>query len=166
MALPVRRPSAPTSSTRGWDPVQDFADLHEQFGQLVQSVFGPTPGFGSLLNDPSAPNGAFPWRPLADVSETEDAYVVEVDVPGVQRDDITLEVTGSELTIRGEYKEKEKAGLLRHRTRRVGQFEYRTLLPREVNPEAITADLAEGVLTVTVPKSETVKPRRIEITAH
>lgn len=163
MALPTARSSTP--ATTRWDPFQEFANLHEQFGQLVQSVFGlpAEPLFGS---GPGRAGSAQVWRPLADISETDDAYLVELDVPGVKRDDITIEATGTELAIRGECKETEKAGLLRTRTRRIGQFEYRTLLPHEVNADAITANLTDGVLTVTVPKSEAVKPRRIEISEH
>jgi HSP20 family protein len=174
MAVPAVRSSAGSSATPmssgsvgRWDPVREFADLHSQFGQLVQSVFGPTGMLSGAGLDQSLGQGLTQaWRPLADVSETDDHYLVEVDVPGVNRDDITIEVTGNELSIRGEFKEKERTGLLRSRTRRVGQFEFRTLLPREVDAERITAELGDGVLTVTVPKTEAVKPRRVEITAR
>jgi HSP20 family protein len=80
----------------------------------------------------------------------------------LKRDDITVEATGNELSITGEYKEKERVGLLRRRTRRVGQFEYRASLPSDVDIEHISADLADGVLSVRVPKREAAKPRRIE----
>ena len=60
---------------------------------------------------------------------------------------------------------REKVGWLRHRTRRVGQFAYRTLLPGHIDTEHITADLADGVLTVHVPKAGTAKPRRITVNA-
>jgi HSP20 family protein len=107
---------------------------------------------------------ARPWRPLADLSETDDGYLLEVELPGVTRDDIAIEVTGHQLTISGEFKEKEKGGLLRSRTRRVGRFEYRTDLPQDVDADKVTASLSDGVLTVTVPKNATAKPRRVEIT--
>src|SRR5690606_15857274 len=130
----------------------------DRFDQLVRSALGY--GFG-----PDLAGTAGAWRPFADLSETDDAYVVEVEVPGVARDDLTIEAIGGELVIHGEYKEKERKGLLRSTTRRVGRFEYRTLLPGEVDADRITARLSDGVLTVTVPKTEAVKPRRIEITA-
>jgi HSP20 family protein len=62
-----------------------------------------------------------------------------------------------------EEKEKEKR-LRRRRTRRTGRFELRTLLPGDVNPDAVTANLSDGVLTVRVPKAQAAKPRRVEIT--
>jgi HSP20 family protein len=67
------------------------------------------------------------------------------------------------LLITGEFKKRERVGLLRRRTRRIGEFEFRVTLPSDVNADKIDAKLAEGVLTVRVPKSERTKPRRIEI---
>jgi HSP20 family protein len=84
----------------------------------------------------------------------------------VWRDDISVEVTGHDLAITGEIKQKERAGLLRSRTRRVGRFEYRVSLPTDVDSDGITAAVSDGVLTVRVPKSEAAKPRRIEITSR
>lgn len=151
MALPVVRSSSP--ATR-WDPFRDFNQLHEQLDHLVQSFFGP------VTSDFQG------WQPLADLSETEQGYVVEIELPGVKRDDIAIEVVGNELAVTGEFKEKEREGLTRSRTRRTGHFEYRTLLPRDVQSDKITAELADGVLTLQVPKSEAAKPRRVEITTR
>jgi HSP20 family protein len=121
---------------------------------LVQSVFEP---LGQV---------AQAWRPLADLSETDDGYLVEVEVPGVKREDISIEVAGNELTISGEFEEKEKVGWFRSRTRRTGRFEYRAVLPQDVDTDRISANLAEGVLTVTVPKAAAATRRRIEIAAQ
>ena len=145
MALPVVRPSARWYATR---------EL-EQFDQLVRSVFGPVP----TAAQPRA------WQPRTDVSETETGYVVEVEVPGLAREDASVEVHENQLRISGEYKSEDENGERRSRTRRTGRFEYRATLPRDVEAEKITADLTDGVLTVTVPKTEAVEPRRVEITA-
>jgi len=67
-----------------------------------------------------------------------------------------------ELVISGEIKEQEN-GKRRRSSRRTGRFEYRTVLPGDVKPDAVSAGLADGVLTVTVPKSEAAKPRQIEV---
>ncbi|MGE5827991.1 MAG: Hsp20/alpha crystallin family protein [Micromonosporaceae bacterium] len=152
MTLPVLR--APSLLGR-WDPLRELDDLHDRMSHLIASAFGP----GQML-----PTAA--WTPLADVSETDDAYLVEVDVPGVQREDIAVEVTGNELVITGEYKQRERTGMARSHTRRVGSFQHRTILPGDINATGVSADLAEGVLTVRVPKSEAAKPRRITIEAH
>jgi HSP20 family protein len=151
--LPATRSSSPVGR---WDPWREFDELHARFDQLLNGVFEPL----------AAGRGVSAWTPLADVSETDDAYVVEVDVPGVKRDDLTVEATGNELVIAGELKDEERVGLLRSRTRRVGRFEYRASLPAHVNADGITADLSDGVLSVRVPKSEAAKPRRVEITGR
>lgn len=70
-----------------------------------------------------------------------------------------------EPTITGEFKERERTGVLRRSTRRTGRFEYRAVLPGEVNAEGVNATLTDGVLTVNAPKAEAAKPRHIEITS-
>jgi HSP20 family protein len=105
------------------------------------------------------------WSPLADVTETETSFVFELDVPGVQREDVTVDLNGTALAITGELKEHENKGVAHRRARRSGKFAYRVTLPRTVDAEHIEAKLTDGVLTVNVPKTEAAKPRRIEITA-
>jgi HSP20 family protein len=147
MALPVLRSSDTVSR---WDPFREFEDLRSGLDGWLQSAF----------------SGVAAWSPLADVSETADAYVVAVDLPGVKREDVTVELVGTTLAITGELKEREHTGWFRSRTRRRGRFEYRTMLPHEVDADRIEANLNDGVLTVRIPKSEAMKPRRIEITGN
>jgi HSP20 family protein len=141
-----------SGSSGRWDPVREFEDLYTQMGRLMGTAFGPPGGAGTR------------WVPLADLSETDDAYLVEVDLPGVKSKDINIEVVGNELLITGEVKQSEQKGLLRRKQRRVGEFELRVALPHEVDADRIEANLAEGVLTVRVPKGETAKARRIKVT--
>lgn len=161
MTLPVRRGMPGRLAERrfpGWarDPLAEFDDLFGRIGSLLESTVG-----GTL-----APvTEGMAWSPLADLSETDDAYLLEIDVPGVKREDIDIEMGERELTVSGEFKERERAGTLRRSTRRTGRFEYRTLLPGDVNAEGVNAALRDGVLTITVPKAETTKPRHIEIAA-
>ncbi|MEU9124975.1 Hsp20/alpha crystallin family protein [Streptomyces sp. NPDC048506] len=82
-------------------------------------------------------------------------------LPGVKREDVGIEVSERELCITGELKERE--GVLRRATRRAGRFEYRALLPTEVRTEDVHASLVDGILTVTIPKTQAAKPRHIEI---
>jgi HSP20 family protein len=91
MALPVLR--SPNTVNR-WDPFREFEDLHNQMDKWLESVF----------------TGVTAWSPSADVSETADAYVVEIDLPGVKREDVTVELMGTMLAITGELKEQERAG--------------------------------------------------------
>jgi HSP20 family protein len=105
-----------------------------------------------------------PWSPLSDVSETDDSYLVHVELPGMRKDQVDVQLLDRELVITGEIKESED-GKRRRSSRRTGRFECRTYLPGDIKPDQVSAELADGVLTVTVPKSETAKPRRIEVTA-
>ncbi|WP_309064347.1 Hsp20/alpha crystallin family protein [Microbacterium sp.] len=149
MTLPVPRSGG--SAPERWDPFREIEDLYTQMGRWMDSTFG--------RSDASMSG----WSPLADVSETEDAYTVEVELPGVKRDDINIELSGADLIVSGELKEREREGLFRHRTRRTGRFHYRVHLPDAVDADGVKATLDEGVLSVRVPKSEAAKPRRIAI---
>jgi HSP20 family protein len=156
--LPARHGGSLTrpgsQAAAGWDPFAEFDDLYQRMGQLMNSAVN---GTWQPLSQT--------WAPLADVTETGDAYLAEVELPGVAKDDVHVELAGQELAITGEYKDTTgKDGRALRRGRRTGHFEYRVLLPSQADPDKITASLADGVLTVTVPKAETDKPRRIEIT--
>lgn len=98
-----------------------------------------------------------------DIEETDDAFVVEAELPDVKREDIDVELNDNELSIRGEIKERERIGILRRQTRRTGRFDYRVTLPGRVEPDSTEASLKDGVLRLTLHKSEGQKRRRIEI---
>ena len=140
MALPVRSQQ------------RELSELRSQLDSLLS-------GWDELLSR----TGAF--TPLADVEETDEAYLAEIELPGVKIEDLSVEVAGRRLTVTGERKERERVGILRRRTRRTGQFDYRVHLPGDVDAEAITANIDSGVLTVRVPKGERARRRRVEIKA-
>ncbi|MDP9430467.1 MAG: Hsp20/alpha crystallin family protein [Actinomycetota bacterium] len=147
MTLPVRsRPRA----VAGWDPFRELDELADRVNSLWEAGFN-----GGLQG----------WAPLADVEETEDGYSVEIELPGVKRGDIDIQFSDRQLTVSGELKEKERTGILRRRTRRVGRFQYSVTLPADVDADKVSAHLDDGVLAVRVPKAEQAKPRRIEITS-
>jgi HSP20 family protein len=117
--------------------------------------------FGSLgWPSPTEQGG---WLPPVDIEEADDAYVVEADLPGVKRQDVNIELVGNELMVTGEIKERERKGALRRQTRRVGRFDYRVVLPDHVDDDKVEANLADGVLTVRVPKAERAQRRKIEV---
>ena len=149
--LPARRSSGRNLTVV--NPTREFEDIYDRMGQLMNLAFGLAP-----VNVAEGP-----WIPLADLSETDDAYVVEVDLPGVNRDQIGIQLQDRELVITGEIPESEQKGRLHRRSRRTGRFEFRTYLPGDVNADAVNAQLSNGVLTVTIPKSQEAKPRQIEI---
>jgi HSP20 family protein len=155
MALPVRRTTrvSPHPLQR-WEPSRELEQLQEHMDRLMQGVWSPAVGG----------NGGV-WMPITDIEETEDAWVIEAELPGVNREDVNVEMRDSEVIISGEIKEKERKGVLRRQTRKTGEFEYRVTLPGDSDAEHIEANLHDGVLTVRVPKTEQAKPRRIEVKA-
>lgn len=136
-----------------WDPFAELESLHDQMGRLLN---------GSVA-DWSKTVGA--WTPAVDLEETDDAYVVEADLPGVAKSDLSVEFHDGELVVTGEVKEKERTGVLHRRTRRTGHFEYRVALPKDVDADKVEAKLADGVLSVRVPKTAKSAPKRIAISS-
>jgi HSP20 family protein len=152
MALPIRHSPASAQLSERWDPFHELDELHSRMEQLMQGVW----------SDARLGDGAS-WVPPVDVEETEDAWIVEAELPGVDKKDVDVQLRDSQLTIAGEIKERERKGILRRRTRRRGRFEYRVTLPGEAEADGIDATMHDGVLTVRVPKPERTKPRRIEV---
>jgi HSP20 family protein len=147
---PPGRLAQPYARDLFWTPFREFDDLWER---MVSRVFG-APAWADWPRD---------WNPALDIEETEDAWIFEVELPGVDRDHVEVLMSGTDLSISGETTERERAGVLRHRTRRTGAFRYRTTLPDGVDPDQVEAGLENGVLTVRVPRPEHAKARRIKI---
>jgi HSP20 family protein len=176
MNMPVPRRRRPTVRWRGgwpaefWDPFGDFPQIWNRMAQMFEAA-----GEG----------GPDSWVPTVETDETDDAYVVRAELPGMKSDDVNVEVTGNELRITGEVKQetegkeaeskeaegkeaegKEAEGKeaeakpLRHR---YGRFAYRASLPADADAEKIDAQLADGILTVRVPKTAQARSRRVEI---
>lgn len=103
-----------------------------------------------------------PWSPLGEVLETDDAYQVKVELPGLRADQIDVELNNRELVVRGTSTRVEEARSLSN-TRRSGPFEYRIYLPGDADYDEVSAELADGVLTVTLPKTEVTATHRVEV---
>lgn len=118
--------------------------------RLAQSVFVSVTGEGA-------------WVPAADIIETDSAYHIEVELPGVRPEDADITLNGNELVVKGEVKERKREGLFRRRTRRVGEFELRVTLPGTLRESDAEASFAYGVLKVYVPKAESTKVSKIRV---
>ena len=105
------------------------------------------------------------WAPAMDLAEAEDHYVLRADLPGMGEEDVSIEINDNVLTVSGERREEHeghKQGW--HRVERTfGRFSRSLSLPEGIDPEAIRASFDRGVLSITVPKPEQRKPRRVEI---
>ena len=146
--LPVWEPF--TTQPRAWDqdPFAQLQALTERFFELARSAFERWPGL--------VPRDGASW-PLSEVEDQDEAYVVRLELPGVKRDDVEVELSGRRLTVRAERKQTERKGLVRRGTRRTGSFFFETLLPAELHADDIEATLDAGVLTLRLPKPS---PRR------
>lgn len=152
MTLPSRRNPGQARTRRSvWDPYTEFDRINREMAQL----------FDDAWTQPSPRDGGF--VPMADIEETDDAFLVEIEVPGVDRDDIDIELTGRTLSVSGERKEKERTGILRKKTRVTGRFAYEVSFPGDLDDDGVSASYEDGVLTVRVPKAEQEKARKIQI---
>ena len=145
MALPARRSGY--VATR-WDPLAALGDLHDEMSRLLTNVF---PDVGRIsVNE---------WSPPLEVDETEDAYLIEADVPGVRPEDLSVDVQGNEVRIAGSVEE----GTSRRSPRRTGQFDYRVTLPGGANADAAEAELDHGVVKLRLPKAEAAMRHRVPV---
>jgi HSP20 family protein len=105
------------------------------------------------------------WFPSVDVSEKDDQLIVRAELPGVTSKDIDVSVQNNTLTITGEKKEEheEKSEGYFHSERRYGSFRRDIRLPAGIDESKVNATCKDGVLTITLPKSEQAKPKRIEV---
>ncbi|WP_041939014.1 MULTISPECIES: Hsp20/alpha crystallin family protein [Frankia] len=155
MALSTRGTPDSGATLGRWDPFREIEEAWSRMGSLLGDVAG---GSGRPLG--VLAGAALP----VDIEETDDAYVVELELPGVRREDVSIDLRDDELHVTGEIGERERTGVVRRRSRRVGRFEHRIALPGEVDIEGVSANLADGILTVTLPKARRSRPRHIEIT--
>jgi HSP20 family protein len=137
-----------------FQPPTDIDPLERMRSLLDQTLGGE---IASMLTEGRT------FTPPVDIEETDDAYVIEAELPGVKREDIDIELDGNELQVTGETKQRE--GKYRRRTRRMGRFELRVMLPDGVDSSNVDAKLDGGLLTVRVPKAEKAQRRKIDVKA-
>ena len=124
--------------------------------EFFQDFFGPD------LFTVERPAG---FSPAIDVSETDSTYQVNVELPGVDPKELEISLENNELTVRGEKKESQepKEANFHRVERHYGSFQRTFCLPAEVNAEQIKADHRNGVLTITIPKAEKARPKKISV---
>lgn len=136
-------------------PRVSFGDLRQEIDRLFEGV--TTPFNGGFFRTAEA-------FPAVNMWEDGDCLYAEAEVPGVAMTDMEVNVVGDELSIKGQRKPAKGENFTYHRQERgTGEFARFVTLPMPVNAEKVEAVLKEGVLTITLPKAETAKPRRIEV---
>ncbi len=143
-----------------WDPFREMVSLRDAVNSLVQDSFVPPNGA------PSGRGAAF-TLPL-DITEAENDFVVTASLPGIKPEDVQTTVLGDTVTIRGESKaDGEQNGhswLVRER--RSGSFQRSVSLGMPINADNASAQFEDGVLTLTLPKSEQARPKQIKMSVR
>lgn len=142
-----------------WNPEADLfrGRMDRLFNEMLQNVWGVAP-----TSEGVAPRA---WAPPVDIRETEEALVLSAELPGLTREEVEITLDNNVLTLSGERKlEKDAKGETWHRVERAyGSFSRSFTLPASVRTDRVEAVFADGILTVTLPKMEESKPRRISI---
>jgi HSP20 family protein len=146
----------PLVSFRGLDPLDGLQSLQREIERLFRS---PAAGFG--LGPAAA--GVFP--PVNAFTDGEGVLVVRAEVPGISPDRIDVQVEPRRLVVSGERTLPQSGGGFHRRERRGGHFARTIQIPEDVDPEAATAEVKNGVLTIRIPRREVARPRRVAVQA-
>jgi HSP20 family protein len=138
-----------------WDP---WRDMEEMFDRYSKSLGWPKSGSQELV-------AGSDWTPRVDISETDKEFHIKAEIPDVKKEDVKVSVENGVLTVRGEKKrESEEKGKKYHRIeRQYGSFVRSFTLPDTVDESKIKASFAEGILNLTLQKTEHHKPKSIEV---
>ena len=128
-----------------WDPLRDLLAIQHRLERVS-----------------SGPQG---WAPAVDLCETSDAFIVTAELPGVARDQVRIELQDGRLTLQGRRDARVPCEQYHQVERGHGEFARSFALPPTVDPEGISADLRDGVLTIIVPKVADRGPRRVDVTS-
>ncbi len=138
-----------------WEPFKEMMTLRQAMDRLFEDSFVRTPrGY----------DGGSSYLPL-DVYTTKDAVVIRASVPGVKPDDVEVTVEGGTVTIRGETKVPQEEGTFLLQEQRYGAFARSIDLALPVQADKAEAKFENGVLTLTIPKAEEIKPKVIRVKA-
>lgn len=141
-----------------WDPFRNAAALQDRINKLFEDSF-------PHQNDQDEDLSSCGWRPLVDIFEAESGVVIRVDLPGVKKDDVSVEIKDNILTLKGERIEEQAVNDERYlrRERCCGHFQRSFNLQQPVAPEKIKARFKDGVLEVEIPRPEEEQSKKIEI---
>lgn len=140
-----------------WDPFRDMVSLREKMNRLFEDVFTGRGDDKELASST--------WAPAVDIFETENELVMSAEIPGIDEKDIEIKLEDNTLTLKGERKfEKETREENYHRIERsYGSFYRAFTLPNSVNVDKIHAEHENGILKITLPKRQELKPRNVKI---
>jgi len=139
-----------------WDPFRDVGDFQSELNRVFDGFFGRS---GTM------PGGDRVWAPAVDMYETKDDLVVTAELPGVNEKEVQLSITGDVLSLKGERTPNQdtKQESFHRGERWYGRFERHLSLPVSVQADKVKATYRDGVLMITLPKAEEIKPKSIKI---
>jgi HSP20 family protein len=143
-----------------WTPMRNLASFQDEMNRMFQEFFRGGTG-------EEAGWGLRPWTPAVDIYDTNDALVLKAELPGVSKDDVSIEIHNNTLILRGERKHEAevKEGDYYRAERAFGTFQRSFVLPTLVDQDKVQATYKDGVLELRLPKSEAAKPKRIAISS-
>jgi len=137
-----------------WDPFQEMETLLDRYNRSSRKTLANSDDRSFEVGD---------WMPVVDIDETEDAFSIKAELPGVEKDNVSINIDKGVLTIKGE-KKTETEDKKRHRVEcSYGSFVRSFTLPQSVNVDNVEAEYNNGILNLTIPKSEEAKPKEIEV---
>lgn len=141
-----------------WNPFSELEDISNRLNQIFGRTAAPAATGNEMMK-------VADWAPSVDISETDMAYVIKGEIPEVKKEDVKVTVDNGVLTLQGERRmEKEEKGKKFHRIERsYGSFVRSFRLPDGVNDAKAKAEFKDGMITVTLPKSEKAKAKTVEI---
>lgn len=139
-----------------WEPAREMMTLREAMDRLFDDAF---------TSPLSMRSGWSMGTPAVDMYQTDNEVVVKASIPGIKAEEVQINITGDMLTLKGEVKhEEERKDRAWHiREQRFGSFERSVALPTTVKTDKAEAVFENGILTITLPKADEVKPRTINI---
>lgn len=142
-----------------WNNTPQLSHLRDEISRLFEEPFGLLERQADFFNG---------WSPNLDLFENKDHLVARVELPGLKKEEIEVWLEEGALHVAGErkFEQKEDEAATHRLERFYGRFHRTVTLPKPVNAEQIKAAYEDGVLTVTLPKTEEAKPRQIEVTGH
>jgi HSP20 family protein len=141
-----------------WTPMRNVASFQDEMNRMFEQFFRGGTG-------EEAGWGVRPWAPPVDIYEIDDALVLKAELPGISKDDVSVEIHQNTLILRGQRKHEAEVKEDRyHRVERAyGTFQRSFVLPTLVDQEHVQATYKDGILELRLPKSEAAKPKRIAI---
>ena len=141
-----------------WNPRRDLFNWPLGINRMFEDFFHPT-----LFNEEGV--SMWNWHPVVDIYENDDNVVITAELPGVDKKDISVDVNGRILTLKGERSadNEVKEDNYYHRERSYGKFERSFTLPADVDPDKVKADFKDGILKLDIPRPEARKPKQITV---